>query len=257
MKTLRILLLAVAAQANAVWAQDYYREHIDFQGRSDFSNLTPHGNPVKHVNATSGNGGGTVETVTFSSDPVPYVFATSEAWMGPGGTVTRSNVFASLSYAFLVSGPANDYVPINFRGRYDIYNDHQFTRTSANFAASMYGMDYSRADQIGMVAQCYDNARCFVDSAGWPSANSNIRMTLNSTCFEPSPYLGAGAAGTFEGVMMAPTDASGRGTGTVWLSVEAGSIGVRDDGVSGVSWAFIDPELLSTRPSSQPTRRPR
>jgi MYXO-CTERM domain-containing protein len=42
---------------------------------------------------------------------------------------------------------------------------------------------------------------------------------------------------------MAPTDASGFAQGLVNLYVKGNASGIRSEGLSGVSWAFIDPAL--------------
>lgn len=144
-----------------------------------------------------------------------------------------------------MSGPADGLVPVRLRGRYAINNDSWFTYTNAHIALTTFGMDFSRPDQLGLFAPC-DGAsvgcRCFTDTAACPSMNSSIQSTMKTLGFETA-YWGVAISGTFEGVLMAPTDASGLARASVNLSVTASALGIRDNGRSGISWAFIDPDL--------------
>jgi hypothetical protein len=245
-----IVPFVLALQCSAAQAQapaDFYLERAtSFWSGDGFSNSTPHTGAETQVFTRSDSGGGAIETVTFDSDPAPYVSVTAQAWgISDGGSYYNSAIDAQLYYGFTVSGPADALVPVRFRGRYEINNDSAFTYTNAEVAFTTSGMDGSRGDQVGMFAQCDGSSvgyRCFTDHAAYPSVNSSIQSTMTLLGFE-TEFWGAAIGGTFEGVLMAPTDASGLARASVVLDVFASASGVRDDGRSGVSWAFIDPEL--------------
>ena len=244
-KQLILALLAGIAMPGAALAQSgaYYEERSTTS--SDPTNIRvfePHANPsTRYTSSRTFNGGGTAEQVTFASDPAPYVFGRAEAWIAGS-----SHFDASLIYGFTISGPANGLVPVRFEGRYAINNDSFLTQTYADFVMSVSGMDYSRSDQVGMAARCSgggrDGAHCDVDTAGWPIDNGNIRVTQRLLSFDPVQW-GAAVDGTFSGVLMAPTDASGLARGEVYLHVRGFAWGTSNDGLGGVSSAFIDPEL--------------
>lgn len=247
-RTVLFATLALATHTGAALSQaGYYDERgATSSGAHDHRSSAPHANPTTRLTSSrTGDGGGTAEQITFASDPAPYVFGRAEAW-NAGGAVSGSSFSATLSYGFSVSGPANGLVPVRFRGRYAINNDNFLTATFASFFMSAHGMDFSRPDQIGMEAGCsgggYDGGHCYHSAAGWPSTHGVIDVTQRVLGFD-AVLWGTYVAGTFEGLLMAPTDASGWAQGTVGLAVSGGAVGVRDNGVSGISWAFIDPEL--------------
>lgn len=247
-----IVPLALALQCSAALAQvpaEFYREDAtSYSGGGDrYSNLTPHTGAQTQVFTRGDSGGRATETVTFDSDPAPYLRVSAEAWRMPDAQAPSyaSAIQAQLQYGFTVSGPADALVPVRFRGRYAINNDSWLTYTNAEVVLSASGMDFSRPDQVGLFAQC-DGAsvgyRCFTDHAVYPSVNGSIRSTMKTLGFE-TEFWGVAISGTFEGVLMAPTDASGLGRASVTLSATASAGAVRDNGRSGISWAFIDPEL--------------
>lgn len=252
MHTRLIVPFALALQCGALLAQvpaDFYREDAtSYSGGGDrYSNLTPHTGAQTQVFTRGDSGGRATETVTFDSDPAPYVRVSAEAWRAPealGGSYS-STIQAQLQYGFTVSGPADALVPVRFRGRYAINNDSWLTYTNAEVVLSTSGMDFSRPDMVGLFAQC-DGAsvgyRCFSDHAAYPSVNASIQSTMKTLGFE-TEFWGVAISGTFEGVLMAPTDASGLARASVSLGVTASASSVREDGRSGISWAFIDPEL--------------
>lgn len=210
-------------------------------------NFTPHTGAETQVFRRGDSGGRATETVTFDSDPAPYVRVSAEAWRTPEGQsgILSSAIQAQVQYGFTVSGPVDALVPVRFRGRYAINNDSWLTYTNANVAFSTSGMDFTRPDQVGLFAQCDGSSggyRCFSDSTVYPSVNSSIQSTMKTLGFE-TEFWGVAISGTFEGVLMAPTDASGLARASVMLQAEASASAVRDDGRSGISWAFIDPEL--------------
>lgn len=253
--SLKIVILiipaALALQPSVALAQvpaDFYREDATLiHSGEKFSNLTPHTGAETQVFTRGGSDGRATETVTFDSFPAPYVRVSAEAWTAPEGQrgIFISAISAQVQYGFTVSGPANELVPVRFRGQYAINNDSWLTYTNANFSLVTYGMDFSRPDQVGLFAQCDGSSggyRCFSDSSSYPSVNSSIQSTMKTLGFE-TEFWGVAISGTFEGVLMAPTDASGIARAAVDLSVFASANGVRDNGRSGISWAFIDPEL--------------
>lgn len=257
------LLSTIGLASAPATAQSYYREEIILQqeGGRTIRNDTPHTGVQTQVfpRLGSGSSGGAVETVSFDSDPAPFVEATTKAWMGQDGLVQRSTVTASLGYEFALTGPANALVPIRILGRYDLYNDSFLTYTNASAIFTTTGGDYSRADQIGFSVQCDGSAgssRCFTAPTSSPSANSSIQVTMQRTGFDVLLW-GGGAEGTFQGLLMAPTDAAGRARGVVNLQVFASALGIRANGEQGVSRSFIDPELaiapefLAANPSTQ------
>lgn len=246
-----IFPVALALQCSVALAQvsaDFYRENAtSFSSGEGFSNFTPHTGAETQVFTRGDSDGRATETVTFDSFPAPYVRVSAEAWTAPKaqGAISFSAISAQLHYGFTVSGPANELVPVRFRGLYAINNDSAFTYTNANVTLSASGMDFSRPDTVGLFAQCDGSSvgyRCFSDSSSYTSVNSSIQSTMKTLGFETELW-GVAISGTFEGVLMAPTDASGMARAAVGLSVFASANGVRDNGRSGVSWAFIDPEL--------------
>jgi hypothetical protein len=247
-KTLLLGLLAGFALSGAALAQSgvYEERSTTSSNPTNIRVFEPHANAsTRYTSSRTGDGGGTEEQITFASDPAPYVFGRAEAWH-MGGVAPKSHFDASLLYGFTISGPANGLVPVRFEGRYEISNDSFLTQTYADFAMSVSGMDFSRPDQVGMAARCagggYNGAHCDVDTAGWPSVNGSIQVTQRLLGFEPVLW-GAAVDGTFAGVLMAPTDASGLARGLINLHVSGLAFGVRSEGLSGVSWAFIDPAL--------------
>ena len=252
---LKIGILSVpfvlALQSSVALAQvpeDYFWEKaVSLLSGEGFSNFTPHTGAETQVFTQGDSNGRATETVTFDSFPAPYVRVIAEAWRQSmaQGAIPRSAISAHLNYGFTVSGPANALVPVRFRGHYAINNDSAFTYTNAGVTFSTHGMDFSRPDTVGLFAQCdgsSDGYRCFMDPTVYSSVNSSIQSTMKTLGFETELW-GAAISGTFEGVLMAPTDASGMALGAVGLSVFASAIGIRDNGRSGISWAFIDPEL--------------
>ena len=247
-KTSVLALLAGFVLSGAALAQSGVYEERSTTS-SDPTNIRvfePHTSAsTRYTSSRTGDGGGTEEQITFASDPAPYVFGRAEGW-NMGGLAPMSYFDASLIYGFTISGPANSLVPVRFEGRYEINNDNFLTQTYADFAMSVSGMDFSHPDQVGMAARCvgggYDGAYCDVDTAGWPSVNGSIQVTQRLLGFEPVLW-GAAVDGTFAGVLMAPTDASGLARGLVNLHVSGSASSAREDGISGVSWAFIDPVL--------------
>ncbi len=251
-----IVPLALASQCAMSLAQapaDYYREDatsftgLTADGASRITNVTPHTGAKSYQFTRSEGGNRAVETVAFDSDPAPYLRVRAEAWRTADwqGGLSFAAIGATMQYGFTVSGPADSLVPVRFRGSYAINNDSFLTSTNINIALSASGMDFTRADHVGLVAQCDGSAigyRCFTDSSGYPSLNGSIQSTLNILGFE-TVYWGAAAGGTFEGVLMAPTDASGMARADVLLGASAYATGAREGGISGISWAFIDPEL--------------
>lgn len=254
-----LLLVLVASHA---YSAPVYQENISKSGGIGlFQNYTPHSSVDTHIYTyIDPIRGGAVETVDFNSDPIPYLAAKAEAWMGSSGRTQFSHVYASLQYEFSILGPANGAVPIKFLGLFQIGNGNFLSYSTLDAGITTSGWDYSRAVGVGFHAQCDGttiSARCFTRHNNAPSPGSTLLVEMEDVGFTPSPWWGSDTAGTFSGVILANTDASGRARGVVSLNVFVSARAVLTNGGSAISTAFVDPALwidpsyLEVNPSAQ------
>jgi len=244
----RVLIgTALGALGAPALAQSYYLEDIRLGNDVRvYLNQSPHAAPVERVFVNAPQNQGTTSVkVVFNSTPAPSVFAQAEA-NSLGMPVSGAQVRVAMGYAFELTGPANSYVPINFRGLFDINNDSFQSYTNAQVYLNASTPANQRTESVGMWAQCDGSAlgpRCFADTnVGGEIKFSGIYATLGTV--QPNGnFGGSSVSGSFQGVLMAPTDASGRSRGSVSLYAFASAVDTKFDGSPAVSSAFIDPEL--------------
>lgn len=248
-----LLPLALALSAGAAAAQSFYQEQILYPN-AGYGSSQPHAAPVTvdvsaAVDARLAPGSA---VVTFASDPAPYVRVDARS-SGPNIVVN-----AQLRYDFAYTGPAQSYVPISFRGLFDIQHGLAlFNRSEVEFGLSAASLDFQRYESVGVAIDCSASCRYF--SAPYATSRSNIQAPFAGTVASSGVGLSS-ATGTFSGVLMAGTDASGNGRGFVTLRAFASASGAY--ALSAPSWAFIDPSLtidasyLAAHPESSLTLPP-
>lgn len=227
-----LLPLALALSAGAASAQSLYREQILYPNAAGGSS-EPHATPVTvdvsgAVDPRLAPGSA---VVTFASDPAPYVRVDART-SGVGNAIVN----AQLRYEFAYAGPALSYVPINFRGLFDIQHGLAlFNRSEIEFSLSAYSLDFQRSQSVHVAVDCSQSCRYF--SAPTASSLSSIQAPFTGTV-AATGIDASSATGNVSGVLMGGTDASGRGTGVVTLRAFASV-----SGTFAPSWAFIDPSL--------------
>jgi hypothetical protein len=162
---------------------------------------------------------------------------------------------AQLQYEFFYSGPALSYVPINFRGLFDIqHGSPGFNRTEVEVVLSAYSQDFNRSQSVQVGVDCSHTCRYFSPPTASGLSSIQAPFTSSAAATSGSP---SSATGSFSGVLMGGTDANGDGRGMVQLRALASA-----GGSSAQSWAFIDPSLtiapsfLAAHPESSLTLPP-
>lgn len=237
MRTGLVSVLALAACSTSAWAQLSYRELVTHP--YPIASNTPHDQPETHSFNTVGPGGGAgFAAITFASTPAPYVYATATA------TASSTGVAGELGYEIAVTGPALSYVPIRFRGNFDLGIDSSFAGAYVGFGLGFHAVGIGIAQSVSFDTQCDGSSimsRCLASTwlGGVPENLSSI--TFVSEPGASNANLGTGIRGSFSGLLMAPTDADGISKGFVSLFANASTSGAFG---GGTTWAYIDPEFL-------------
>ena len=226
-----LLPLCLFLGAGAASAQSFYQEQILYPTVA-YSASQAHASPVTvDVSAAADSRlapGSAV--VTFASAPAPYVRVDVRS-TGPVAVVN-----AQLRYEFSYTGAAMSYVPINFRGLFDIQHGLAlFNRSEVEFAVSTSSVDFRRSESVGVQVNCEHACRY----AYGPTATSLSSLQAPFTGTVASSGIGSSSAkGSFSGMLMGSTDANGRGKGFVTLRAFASGAGTY-----APSWAFVDPSF--------------
>lgn len=235
-RTALISILALTVSSTSAWAQLNYRELITFPDQ--IASNSPHDRPETHRFNTVGPGGGAgLAAITFASTPAPYVYATATA------TASSTAVAGELQYDISVTGPALSYVPIRFRGNFDLAIDSSFAGAYVGFGLQL-GAGGIGSQSVSFDTRCDGSSimsRCIASTwlGGVPENLSSIAFVSEPSAGNAN--LGTGLRGSFSGSLMAPTDADGISRGLVSLFANAGTVGGFG---GGTTWAYIDPEFL-------------
>ncbi len=232
-----VLTAAMWSVGSAALAEGTYRERITFMNGFPevYGASAPHADPL--IFNLIGHDPRLTGLVQIVSTPAPSVFVrvTSD---GAGGALS-----AELVYSFDVVGPSNSYVPIAYTAHFNLNPMNHVAGAVAAFTVESHTADFSQSQGASGIVACGQSCRPSADAGGTGSAQSS--MSIHFDAMGTNASDGMAAYGTFSGVLMAPTDAHGLGTGLVTLSAEAG--GFATDGINkNTSWAFVDPHFEIT-----------
>ena len=234
-----VSVMALAVCSTSASAQLSYGEQVTWPLQT--ASNTPHDQPLTHgFNTQTAQGGSALATMTFASTPAPYVYATAQA----------NNVFAGVAgvagmlwYEMVITGPALSYVPIQFRGNFDLAIDSFFDGAKVGFGFQSDAPGIGKSQSLIFDSQCDGStimSRCIASTwADGAPANLSF-ITFVSEPGASNANLGTGIRGSFSGLLMAPTNADGVSKGLVTLLANASTSGFG----GGTTWAFIDPEFL-------------
>lgn len=230
-------VLALVVYSTAANAQLSYGEQVTWPLQT--ASNTPHDQPVTHgFNTQTAQGGSGFATMTFASTPAPYVYATAKA------NDAFAGVEGKLWYEMTVTGPALSYVPIQFRGNFDLAIDSFFDGAKVGFGFQSDARGLSKSQSLSFDSQCDGStimSRCLASTWADGAPENLSFIDFISERGASNPNLGTGIRGSFSGVLMAPTDADGISRGLVSLYANASTSGFGGGG--GTTWAFIDPEF--------------